>query len=783
MEIEHNGSFENLRKEVLDAIESVSKQIASSPPFHQQLDRQQQREEQLHQFKEANASKEFETIPSLANLSATMVNLSEMGKRIQLEQKLLQSLDFQGRVYRYKKTKSTHATTFQWMLQSSQETDRAPIRFTEWLREKSGVFWIEGKAGSGKSTLMKFLCNNPTTMSHLRTWAQDKRLFVAHFFLWNAGSRLQKSREGLLRSIIFEILRRCPDLLDGIIYKVGIPAYFEQEECWDEEDLLRIYRIIMSKGMPIRFCFFIDGLDEYEDEKRGHEELLDTLRSMEYSSDTKLCVSSRPWIVFRDEFSKSPEWHIKLEDLTRSDIRSLVTSEVNRNAQFRILRDRDSRYPDLVEEVVNRARGVFLWVILVIKDLCHGLTHHDPVDTLLKRLERIPEGLDGFFQHMIDSIPPIYRAESTRTFKTALLLGKPENFLIYSFIDEMEENPNCCLNLPSKKMPLEEREARRDQLQRRLHARCQGLLEIHGGSIEHEKVDFLHRTVRDFLLQSGMVQNNFLGSEISDHAISRMITHSWLGYLKTSDYNDEHAGWGTFKEDIQSLTLHAQKATTGDIILRDIADVIKGAKSIRNVLKEVIVGNQRGIRETDVDKVMVLWAVKNSFIQYLRTDLIDYKTLFNDVRKRGESLLVTTLDYSTRWDGIQIKEIIQILLEHGADPNQFSSTSSTVSLEFIEGFISTLDDGNSSGDEFFEILSLLVTYGARLPSTSDGHSKGRYHAQNLKKYLSTAQVTRLYDQEKAVSAEQAKQKKTNSKLRRILRFKRLLKNRITRLLY
>jgi hypothetical protein len=43
--------------------------------------------------------------------------------------------------------------------------------FMKWLSGGKGTFHIAGKLGSGKSTLMKFLCDHPCTKAKLERWA------------------------------------------------------------------------------------------------------------------------------------------------------------------------------------------------------------------------------------------------------------------------------------------------------------------------------------------------------------------------------------------------------------------------------------------------------------------------------------------------------------------------------------------------------------------------------------------------------------------------------------
>jgi hypothetical protein len=48
--------------------------------------------------------------------------------------------------------------------------------FTDWLDRGSGVYWVNGKAGSGKSTLMRYLYDDPRMKQHLTSWAKDTPL-------------------------------------------------------------------------------------------------------------------------------------------------------------------------------------------------------------------------------------------------------------------------------------------------------------------------------------------------------------------------------------------------------------------------------------------------------------------------------------------------------------------------------------------------------------------------------------------------------------------------------
>ena len=86
--------------------------------------------------------------------------------------------------------------------------------FAGWLKSGHGVYWINGKAGSGKSTLMNHICNHSRRLELLEEWQSNTRLLTPTFFFWSAGSRLQKSIDGLLRCLIYQILQDCRELID-----------------------------------------------------------------------------------------------------------------------------------------------------------------------------------------------------------------------------------------------------------------------------------------------------------------------------------------------------------------------------------------------------------------------------------------------------------------------------------------------------------------------------------------------------------------------------------------
>ena len=55
-------------------------------------------------------------------------------------------------------------------------------RFVNRLEQQNGIFHVSGKPGSGKSTLMKFICRHSNPHKHLRIWSGQSKLATGNVF-------------------------------------------------------------------------------------------------------------------------------------------------------------------------------------------------------------------------------------------------------------------------------------------------------------------------------------------------------------------------------------------------------------------------------------------------------------------------------------------------------------------------------------------------------------------------------------------------------------------------
>jgi hypothetical protein len=212
-------------------------------------------------------------------------------------QMILHRLRFKEMLDRHERISKAYQKTFQWIFKSYQEISGTRTSFVDWLRSDGGVYWITGKPGSGKSTLMKYVFDDPRTPEHLsHTDTPSERVVIAGFFFWNSGTSMQESQDGLLRTLLYDIIRHCEDLVP-FLFPGRWEAYYlfneYTEGSWTSTELLRALKaaIKVGKTRSIKFVFFIDGLDEFEGDCT---ELINLLNLLIFQGNVKICVASRP---------------------------------------------------------------------------------------------------------------------------------------------------------------------------------------------------------------------------------------------------------------------------------------------------------------------------------------------------------------------------------------------------------------------------------------------------------------------------------------------------------
>ena len=103
-----------------------------------------------------------------------------------------------------------------------------------------------------------------------------------------------------------------------------------------------------------------------------------------------------------------------LQDLAREDVRQCVKDVLEGDLQFKRMQAQDTQCAALVQEISDKAQGVFLWSSLVVAELLKSVQNADGFDDLRRRLHSLPSDIEEYSQHIFVSIDPFYRKQTAQ---------------------------------------------------------------------------------------------------------------------------------------------------------------------------------------------------------------------------------------------------------------------------------------------------------------------------------------------------------------------------------
>ena len=323
--------------------------------------------------------------------------------------------------------------------------------YTNWTASPlPGILWIEGKPGSGKSTLVRKLIQllelqksasvPPSEEQKLETHSEpDSYNIVARFFYSFRGGPTEVGHSWMLQSLVYQIWSanaRLFYLIQQEFRLARAAANGNHERIkWTDPVLMDVLRSLHRVDFALNVTIVLDGWDEPEraDNRRGG--ILALLRDLVIKPpgglcDIKILLASRPQLELPRWFQQvQRQYYIRLEDMNAGDIAKFVGVRVKEFEQslsnlqpipgYDISRSSTSRSRIVTEEhnkrvltltsieeyINSHAEGVFIWVALVLKDISEvvdkGCVSLGGLLTRVKRLPRELQGKDGFYRRMI----------------------------------------------------------------------------------------------------------------------------------------------------------------------------------------------------------------------------------------------------------------------------------------------------------------------------------------------------------------------------------------------
>lgn len=354
---------------------------------------------------------------------STAADLREDARLEARRERLLRSLKFDRMNERSNMVVDSHPETFKWVLVDGSQAEGTPWgSFPDWLQSAEPQYWISGKPGSGKTTLVKYLLGHSRTRELLDLWSPGC-VIVSHFF-WRPGTQMQQSIKGLLCSLLYQLLDKDKSSLDRILASNVSASNKDIETDWSRQELESMLVDVMA-CYPKHMAFFLDGLDEVlpADGTLALLNFVDTLkRSQGLQGKVKLCLGARREPLIERKLRAYP--HLRLEHLNYSDLRRYAENTIIIPSDYTITILQGSsmcwrissgkkvtfdceNLPTsqeirdwLVTELVNKAEGVFLWLSLTARATMQALDQDDSITDLKHRIDSLPSDLTKLYADM-----------------------------------------------------------------------------------------------------------------------------------------------------------------------------------------------------------------------------------------------------------------------------------------------------------------------------------------------------------------------------------------------
>ncbi|CZR69786.1 uncharacterized protein PAC_19686 [Phialocephala subalpina] len=421
----------------------------------------------------------------------------------QMRMECLRSLKFPESEKRANDISEPSGNTLGWLWEDE-------IGFVKWLERDRGIYWVGGKPGSGKSTLMKEMASQ-----YQEKYSKKGFVCATHFFD-DRGTFLERSFEGFLRSVLEQLLRQEPLLFDCLME--AFRQHFDHTCCccreddeirWNLRSLNVAFRTIVLKGPSnIRLCLFVDALDECDNPVKDFISFFEELTRNE-KLHIKVCFSSRN--ISEDLLSSfSMGQGFILQERNSKDIKKFVNDRLS--SSFSILEhDKDLIFSqdllELKDEIIQKADGVFLWVNIVLSEFERGLENGNTVAELRENLKAIPSELSGLFDILLGKIDPAYIPETNIMLSIVLIAVRPLTLseFRYAMAFSSDKEFDSYSDMKASKAVVQTDLA----MMKRIRSRCGGLLEAKvlldpdgptSNSSPKKIVQFIHQSVKDYFI-------------------------------------------------------------------------------------------------------------------------------------------------------------------------------------------------------------------------------------------------------------------------------------------
>ncbi|KAK1622933.1 hypothetical protein BDP81DRAFT_454944 [Colletotrichum phormii] len=447
---------------------------------------------------EAYAKELLMTIPSQEGQipAPRTIEIRQDQSSLERRKKILTSLKFDQIDNRHASIKKAHGKTCHWLTKHP--------KFVKWLDSGSvahhhGFLWISGKPGVGKSTTMKFAYDRAQRSS-------GHNAAVLSFFFNARGGALERTAEGMHRSLLVQLLAKIPRL-QGVLEDHEIRDHLDinsETENWSLPLLRDVFERAISKLGSDQITCFIDALDECaEYEAQQMLNFFEDLGQCAVQNNTKLfvCFSSRHYpsldIRYKVKFT--------LEDHRGHD------KDLEAYVQNALSPTTPQQETESTAQILHKASGVFMWVVLVVEILIKVI-----------RTGRIHE-----IEETLEWLPP----ELSKLF--AEMLGKDDEYMGDLLLSVQWLLFGTLSGLKPGFLPqLDPERVMKQDIENFVVNSSKGLAETTKTKNKPAIVQFIHESVRDFFLKDNGLATTFPERVITEGEFHEQLKECCYAYIK-----------------------------------------------------------------------------------------------------------------------------------------------------------------------------------------------------------------------------------------------------------
>ena len=384
--------------------------------------------------------------------------------------------------------------------------------------------------------------------SHVTACPQDPSSVIAAFFFTARGNEIEKSPIGLFRTLLHRLCQQISALRDLVVRAyVAKRRLLTSNWQWRIGELKDFLAAVVTPSVlgQRSLLLFVDALDECDFAAtqsviRVFEDLATS--SLSKGTNFSICLSSRYWPQFK--IQNCFITRVELEN--KGDVLSYIQKYLE-PSQF----DEDPElHAALRTEILDKAKGTFLWVVLVTRELLQAITTGATLRELRDIVDKVPPDLDEFYQHQLQNTKSEDRERMLRLLQLVFYAQRPLSLteVRYALAFGCKAYTSYAEWCQSSEYVKSDK-----QMEKRIREYSKGLIEIaplpnddyrlQYSDSDRESafskrifVQFIHQSVRDFLILNGFsyLHDSRRQTQIADgHEFFKTVC---FNYLRIKDF-------------------------------------------------------------------------------------------------------------------------------------------------------------------------------------------------------------------------------------------------------